>query len=86
MSRNKVFWAAQARRDMNLDLQTETMVDLRVSETLQTGAVRKPPLLFSRLVCTVPTVPMRCGPINRDQGWKPHLPFSCLVGDVERKE
>ena len=23
MSRNKVFWTAQARRDVNLDLQTE---------------------------------------------------------------
>ena len=34
MSRNKVF-----RRDMNLDLQTETMVDLRINETFQTGAV-----------------------------------------------
>ena len=37
MSRNKVFWAAQARREMNLDLQTETMVDIRINETLQTG-------------------------------------------------
>ena len=29
------------------------MVDLRISETLQTGAVRKPHLPFSRLVGTV---------------------------------
>ena len=50
MSRNKVFWAAQARQDMTLDLQTETIVDFRISGTLQTGAVRKPPLLFYRLV------------------------------------
>ena len=29
------------------------MVDFRIIWTLQTGAVRKPPLLFSRLVGTV---------------------------------
>ena len=29
------------------------MVDLRINETLQTGAVRKPDLPFSRLVGTV---------------------------------
>ena len=29
------------------------MVDLRINETLQTGAVRRPPLPFSRLVGTV---------------------------------
>ena len=29
------------------------IVDLRINETLQTGAVRKPPLPFSRLVGTV---------------------------------
>ncbi len=31
----------------------ETIVDLRINETLQTGAVRIPPLPFSRLVGTV---------------------------------
>ena len=30
-----------------------TIVDLRINETLSTGAVRKPPLPFSRLVGTV---------------------------------
>ena len=30
-----------------------TMVDLRINETRQTGAVRKPHLSFSRLVGTV---------------------------------
>ena len=42
-------------------------MNLRINETLQTGAVRKPPLLFSRLVGTVSNSAGRCG-------CKPHLP------------
>ena len=35
------------------------------------GSVRKTKPPFSRLVGAAP---IRCGPMNRDQGWKPHLP------------
>ena len=37
------------------------IVDLRISETLQTGAVRKPHLPFSRLVGTVSNSAYRVG-------------------------
>ena len=40
-------------RDYKLKCVSPIIVDLRINETLQTGAVRIPPLLFSRLVGTV---------------------------------
>ena len=53
----------------------QSEVDLRINETLQPGAVRRPPLPFCRLVGTVCNSAMQCG-------WKPHLPGWVEFGAV----
>ena len=42
------------------------MVDLRINETCQTGAVRRPPLPFSRLVGTVSNSADVVRPMHRE--------------------